>query len=75
MEIDARGLKHPEPLRLLRDALQNQCSIEEKVTILVDSREEAKQVKTFAGFSGHGVEVEETGDHYRIRIDRMCNCG
>ena len=75
MEIDARGLKHPEPLVRLRDALRDQCSVEEAVTVLVDSREEAKRVKAFAGFSNSPVEVEDRGDHYRIRIERMCNCG
>jgi hypothetical protein len=44
VEIDARGLKHPEPPLKLKEALEDRCS------------------------------VEDRGDHWRIRIDRMCNC-
>ena len=75
MEIDARGLKHPEPLLRLRTALRDQCSVEETVTMLVDSREEAKRVEAFAGFTKHQVEVQKESGHYRIRIIPMCNCG
>ncbi len=75
MEIDARGLKHPEPVLRLREALRDQCSLEEKVVVLVDSREEASYVKAFARFSSASVEAQDRGDHYRLVIERMCNCG
>ena len=75
MVIDARGLKHPEPVLKLREALRDQCSLEEKVTVLVDTPREASYVKAFALFSSAQVEVQDRGDHYRLVIERMCNCG
>ena len=74
MEIDARGLRHPEPLRKLKDALEDPRSVGEPVYILVDSREEAQRIKAFAGFSHHLFDSETREDHWRLRILRMCNC-
>lgn len=75
MEIDARGLTHPEPLRRLREALQDQASVDNSIVILVDSREEAARVKAFAGFTDSLLEIDNLGDHYRLTVTRMCNCG
>jgi TusA-related sulfurtransferase len=75
MEIDARGLKDPEPLRLLRDALRGQDTAGKEITILVDSREEVKKVLAFSGFTGCLSDPEEKGDHWQVRITPMCNCG
>ena len=75
MEIDARGLKDPEPLRLLREALRGEDTVGKKITILLDTPEEVKKVKSFAGFTGCLVDPEREGGHWKVRITPMCNCG
>jgi TusA-related sulfurtransferase len=74
VEIDARGLRHPEPLVKLKEALEDPRSVGEPVYILVDSRQEVKRIEAFAAFSHHLFETETREDHWRVRIDRMCNC-
>ena len=75
MRIDARGLKDPEPLLKLREALCDQRTVEDAITILVDTQEEARKVKTFAAMTFCPCEIVNRGDHYELRIERMCNCG
>lgn len=75
MLIDARGLKDREPLLKLREALRDQCSVENNITMLVDGKEEAKQVKLFASMTYAPCEIIKHDDHYELRIERMCNCG
>ena len=52
MEIDARGLRHPEPLSRLKEALEDPRSVGEPVFILVDSAQEAKRIETKNDFRG-----------------------
>lgn len=75
IRIDARGLKDPEPLRLLRDALQGEESVGKEIVMLVDSRDDVKKVKTFGGFTGCLLDPVEKGDHWEVHITPMCNCG
>ena len=75
MRIDARGLKHPEPLVKLREALRDQCTVEEDIIMLVDSKEAARKVKTFAAMTFCPCEIINHVDHYELKIQRMCNCG
>ena len=75
ISIDARGLKDPEPLRLLRDALRGEESVGKEDIHLEKSRDDVKKVKTFAGFTGCLLDPVDRGDHWEIRITPMCNCG
>ena len=75
IRIDARGLKDPEPLKLLREALRGEESVGRKITMLVDTGEEVKKVKVFAGFTGCLLDQEDRGDHWLVSITPMCNCG
>ncbi len=72
MVIDARGLKHPEPLQKLKEHFSTMCSINDYVDLLVDDEKEIKLVKIYAAMSGSECEVEELDDYYRIRIKSPC---
>ena len=75
MEIDARGLKDPEPLRLLKEALQSEASVGETIHLLVDTKVMAAKARTFAAFTGSLCDIEEKDSYFQVSIDRMCNCG
>lgn len=75
MEIDARGMKDPAPLELLRTALRSQDSLGEEIIILVDTAALVKKVLAFASFTGCISDHEEADGFWRVRIRRMCNCG
>ena len=75
MLIDARGLKDPEPLLKLREALRDQGTVENDITMLVDDKETARKVKPFASMTFSPCEITNKGDHYELTIKRMCNCG
>lgn len=72
MIIDARGLKHPEPLRKLLGHFSTLCSIQDFVDLLVDDEKEVKQVKIYAAMSGSECEAEKQDGHYRVRIKSPC---
>ena len=75
MLVDARGLKDKEPLLKLREALRDQCTVENDIIMLVDGKEEAKKVKLFASMTFSPCEIIKREDHYELKITRMCNCG
>jgi TusA-related sulfurtransferase len=75
VRIDARGLNHPEPLEKLREALRDQSTVDEDIVMLVDDRETARSVKTFAAMTFCPCEITRRSDHYELKIKRMCNCG
>ena len=75
MFIDARGKSGTEPLEMLREALRDTCSVENDIIMLVDGKEEARQVKIFASMTYCPCEITKKEDHYELRIERMCNCG
>lgn len=70
--IDARGLKHPEPLRKLLGHFSTLCSIQDFVDLLVDDEKEVKQVKIYAAMSGSECEAEKQDGHYRVRLKSPC---
>lgn len=76
MQIDARGLKHPRPLQMLKEAITTMCSIEEYGDILVDNEQGAKQIKKFAKMSGCKYESHQHNGYLRVRIKGgTCMCG
>lgn len=72
MVIDARGLKHPEPLKKLKEHFSTMCSIDEYVDLLVDNENELKNVKIYAVMSGCEYEIEKLDGYYKIRIKSPC---
>ena len=72
MLIDARGLKHPEPLEKLREIAPTMCSLDGYVELLIDDEKALKQVKVYAAVSGCPYEVKKLDDCYSIRIESTC---
>lgn len=76
MIIDARGLKHPEPLKRLKETVTTMCTIENYVDLLVDDDKEVRNVKMFAAMSGCKYEIEQFDRYWRVRIKgSTCMCG
>ena len=72
MVIDARGLKHPEPLQKLRETCTSLCSIEGYVDLLVDDEYALTQLKRYAAISGCDYEIQKLDTYYSIRIKSTC---
>jgi TusA-related sulfurtransferase len=72
MVIDARGLKHPEPLQKLRETCPSLCSIEGYVDLLVDDEDALTQLKRYAAISGCDYEIQKLDAYYSIRIKSTC---
>lgn len=72
MTIDARGLKHPEPLKKLKEYFSTMCSIDDYVDLIIDSDEELKPVKTYAAMSGCEYDIKKERDYLVIRIKSPC---
>ena len=75
MKIDARGLKHPEPLERLREHLRENCRKEINFDILVDTSECTKFVNAFAKMSKCDAKVSREGDCYIVSVrGGTCTC-
>jgi len=75
MTVDARGMKHPEPLEKLRDVMRNHCSKEIDVDLLLDTSEYAKTAAAFARMSKCQTSMEKADNHYVLRIKgARCSC-
>lgn len=75
MKVDARGMKHPEPLEKLRDVMRNHCSEDIDVELLLDSSEYAKTVAAFARMSKCQTKMEKAEGHYVLSIKgARCSC-
>lgn len=75
MRIDTRGLKHPEPMKKIREAVRGMCMEHVDVEVLIDSCEYGKMIKGFAKMSGCETEIIEEGDTCIVKIKgNMCKC-
>lgn len=72
MTIDARGLKHPDPLKKLKEYFSTMCSIDDYVDLIIDSDEELKHIKTYATMSGCDFEIIREKGFIVIRIKSPC---
>ena len=62
--VDARGISCPEPLMMLKNALQNN----KEVLVMVDSKNALENCKEYALANGAAVAVKSQGDEYRLTI-------
>jgi len=75
MQIDTRGLKHPEPLKKIKDVVSSMCTNYVDVEVLVDTCEYGRTVKGFAEMTGCETEVEKKDDYCIVRIKGgSCKC-
>lgn len=65
--VDARGLSCPQPVILARNAIQ---SGRLPVQVLVESVTSRENVRRAAEKLGCTVQVEETGDEYRLTLTK-----
>jgi len=63
--IDARGLSCPQPVLLIKEALQKNADAYE---ILVDNRTALNNVSRFAGNAGKTVEVQEAAGGFILTV-------
>ena len=75
MTVDARGMKHPEPLKKLRDLMRDNCRKEIDVKLLVDTSQCSTTVDAFAKMSKCKTSIQKADGHYIVRISgEMCSC-
>ncbi len=67
--IDARGLACPQPVILTKKALD--AEDEGFVTTVVDNTSAVENLTRLARVMGCGVEVEQIGDEYHVRIEKI----
>lgn len=67
--IDARGLACPQPVILTKKALD--AGDEGFVTTVVDNTSAVENLTRLARVMGCGVEVEQIGDEYHVRIEKI----
>ena len=75
MRIDVRGLKHPEPMKKIRETVKSMCTEHVDVEVLIDSCEYGKMITDFAKMSGCKTEVVKEGEVCLVKITgNMCKC-
>lgn len=68
INVDARGLTCPQPVIAAKKALD--CITDGSVTAIVDNEVSKENVVKFAVANNCGVNVEEQGGHYYIKITK-----
>lgn len=75
MKVDARGLKHPRPIEMLRDHMRSHCSKKIDVELLLDSTEQARTAAAYARMSKCRARMKRTREHFVLSIKgAMCSC-
>lgn len=65
--IDARGRSCPEPVLMLRRAMESK---EDRYEILVDNRVSVENITRYARHEGYRVAVRENGDEWTLEMNR-----
>lgn len=65
-ELDVRGLSCPEPVLILKNALETDKSSTYKV--LANEAHTVKNLQNFAKTQGKNVEIKEIGDEYEVIV-------
>lgn len=65
--IDARGRSCPEPVLMLRRAMESK---EDRYEILVDNRVSVENITRYARHEGYRVAVRENGDEWALELNR-----
>ena len=63
--IDARGLSCPEPVIMIKKAMDSKANSYE---MLVDNRTSLENVTRYAEHNGYKVEFTEDGEDFRLNI-------
>lgn len=65
--LDARGLSCPEPVIMIKNAMQNN---EKEYTITVDNRTSVENITRYAEHQGYSVSVSNSDDDFVLRITK-----
>ena len=65
-EIDVRGLSCPEPVLMLKEALE--ANKNDTYKILANEAHTVKNLKNFAETHGKKVSVKELGEEYEVTV-------
>jgi len=75
MTVDARGMKHPEPLEKLRELMRSHCSQDIDVELLLDTSQHARTAAAFAKMSKCNAVMEKADGYYILKIKgARCSC-
>lgn len=69
MMIDARGYSCPEPVIMVKKALERQTD-EKTCEVLVDNHAARENITRFVTHQGYSVESTEQGDDFLLKITR-----
>lgn len=69
MEIDIRGLRHPEHLKAFRRHFEGLCAVYEDITVYMDdSTEDLKKLEMYIRSCNGKYKVHKENNYLRIHI-------
>lgn len=74
MTIDGRGQKIEDTLRRLKELFSREPNAEQKLEVILGSREDMQKTAAFAAMSGYDAKPEEKQGIYRVMV-RGTSCG
>lgn len=75
MEFDGRGLKHPEPLMMVREHFRGNCQKKIEFRLLVDTEEYARTVDAFVRMSKCTTAMERRDGYVVMHVSgESCSC-
>jgi hypothetical protein len=75
MQVDFRGLKHPEPLKKIRTIIRSMCTRHVDVKVMIDTCDYGKIIKMFADMTGCKTKIEQREGYCMVIIEGdSCKC-
>lgn len=69
IEIDARGLTHPEHIKEFKRHIEGLCAVYEDMEVLMDdNRSDLRKLESYILSCRAAYAVEQEGGHLRIKI-------
>lgn len=65
--IDARGLSCPEPVIMVKEAMESKA---DKYEVMVDNRTSFENVSRYAGHQGYKVDYVMDGEDYHMTLTK-----
>lgn len=75
MQVDFRGMKHPEPLRKVKSIIRSTCTKHIDIEILIDTIDYGKIIKMFADMTSCRTKIEMRDGYCVVTISGdSCKC-
>jgi hypothetical protein len=69
MEIDARGLTHPEHIKEFKRHIEGLCAVYEDMDLLIDNnRDDLRKMESYIRSCRAAYTVDQENDYVRIKI-------